>query len=666
MTTDITSRVRALPLSVPGSAGERTRHRHRMLWAGLPILLLTVVLAGSPASATAATAGADARVQQAGADTTPEPRYELDTLRVEAASRTEEGKGGEGRSVEVLTRDEIRAIPARDVGDLLRWLTGVEVRDRSAAQADLSIRGSSFEQVVVLVDGVRRNDPQTGHFTMNLTVPLEQIRRIEVVRGPASALYGADALGGVVNIVTEDAGGGEASSGASLERVRAEGGGFGQAGVGVTGRARAGEVGLTGGAEFRRSDGHRPGTDSRIGKARLRSSAPVGGGRLKTDVGFALRDFGANGFFSSFDSYEETRTVTASAGWEPDPSASGVRIEPRLDFRLHDDDFVLVRDDPSLFRNLHTNWQVGGEVVARGSPGDVVSLAGGVEAYQDLLESNNLGSQSESRGAAFAEVTAGEPGELVATVGLRGDWHEVYGFEPSPSASVAVWPVPALKLRASGGRSFRTPSWIERFLDSPANVGRPGLEPEVAWSGEAGAELAAGSGVLLSAVAFVREAEDLIDWSKPEGAGEEVPWRTRNVESATFRGLEFGVRARSVAGFRVDAALELLSLDTRETEGFVSKRALRPLTEKARVTVSRRLLGDVSVAARGLRARRRGGGDAFHRLDLRTAYRVGGLRVVLEGTNVTDESYPDITGRRAPGRALLVGLEWGRPAAPGF
>lgn len=606
----------------------------------------TLVLFGGPSPAAA----------QAPADTTRSDTvsrlYELEGVRVDVASRAGAGRGSETRSVEVVTREEIRRIPARDVADLLAWSTGVETRSRSGAQADLSIRGSSFEQVVVLVDGVRMNDPQTGHFNLDLAVPIEDIERIEIVRGPASSVYGPDALGGVVNVVTRSG----PRSGVTTARL--EGGGFGQAGAALTGGARALGADWTGGGEFRRSDGHRDGTDYRVAKATVRGGRPLGDGRLRTDLGVALRDFGANGFFAAFDSYEETRTVRASASWVPVEGRRGVQLEPRFSFRLHDDDFVLVRGSPEQFRNQHTNWQVGAELVARADPSEEVALAGGVELRQEELDSNNLGRRSEGRAALFAEAVAGTSGDLVGTAGLRLDQHEVYGSELSPSLSVAWWPVRSVQLRGSAGRSYRTPSWTDRFLDSPANMGTPGLEPEVAWSGELGAELR-GERTRLAVTGFVREADDLIDFARPVGSDPETtPWRSRNVESASFEGLEVEAAAVAPLDLRLEGALELLSVEAEASTGFVSKRALRPLTERLRLEATRSVADGVTATVRWTRARRRQGEEPFHRVDARLAYRFADFDLYLEGTNVTDDSHPDITELEAPGAALIAGLTW--------
>lgn len=609
------------------------------------LAVLAVALAGAPVAAQTPT-------DTAAADTLPK-LYELEGVRVDVTSRAGSGRSTATRAVEVITREEIRQTPARSVADLLEWSTGVEIRSRSGAQADVSIRGSSFEQVVVLVDGVRMNDPQTGHFNFDLAVPVEDVERIEIVRGPASALYGPDALGGVINVVTRE------GSGRGLATARVEGGGFGQAGAALTGDARALGMAWSGGGEFRRSDGHRDGTDYRVGKVTLRGKRPLGEGQLRTEVGAALRDFGAAGFYAAFDSYEETRTLRASASWVPPEEAGGVRLEPRISFRFHDDDFVLVRGSPEQFRNQHTNWQVGAELVARADPAEALSLAGGVELRQEELDSNNLGRRSEGRAALFAEAVAGTSGDLMGTAGLRLDQHEVYGAELSPSLSVAWWPVRAVQLRASAGRSYRTPSWTDRFLDSPANMGTPGLDPEVAWSGELGVEVR-GRRTRLAVTGFLREADDLIDFAIPADADpEETPFRARNVESASYRGLEVEAAALAPLGVRLEGALELLSIEAESAEGFlVSKRALRPIAERVRLEARRSLVEGLTASVRWMRAFRRQGEAPYHLVDARVAYRLGELDFYLEGSNLTDDSYPDITGFAAPGASLVAGLTW--------
>jgi iron complex outermembrane receptor protein len=163
----------------------------------------------------------------------------IDTLQT-VGSRLPSGLAGHTRAVETLTREQIAALPVGTVTRALEWVFGTDVMSRSEAQADLSISGSSYEQVLVLVDGVPMSDPQTGHFDLDITVPLNRIERIEILRGPASATYGSDATGGVVNIVTR-----EPATGAGF---RLEAGSFGTVAGTVDGGYAISATGIAAGA----------------------------------------------------------------------------------------------------------------------------------------------------------------------------------------------------------------------------------------------------------------------------------------------------------------------------------------------------------------------------------------------------------------------------------
>ena len=109
------------------------------------------------------------------------------------------------RSLEIITKNEIKYLPVDNINELLQYIGGVDIRRRgpNGVQADLSFRGSTFEQVLVLINGVKVIDPQTGHHVMNLPIDLDIIERIEIVKGPASTLYGSEAVGGLINIITK-------------------------------------------------------------------------------------------------------------------------------------------------------------------------------------------------------------------------------------------------------------------------------------------------------------------------------------------------------------------------------------------------------------------------------------------------------------------------------
>jgi len=108
------------------------------------------------------------------------------------------------RAVSVLTREQIARLPVRSIAEALQYLASVDVQSRGAmgVQADFSVRGAAFGRTLVLVNGVRINDAQSGHHNGDIPVPLDEVERIEVLYGPGSSLYGADAFGGTINIIT--------------------------------------------------------------------------------------------------------------------------------------------------------------------------------------------------------------------------------------------------------------------------------------------------------------------------------------------------------------------------------------------------------------------------------------------------------------------------------
>jgi len=129
--------------------------------------------------------------------------YRLEEVQI-VSDRLGMSESRTGRHITVMKSSEIQALPVNSIDELLRYVPFLEVQSRGpfGAQSDILMRGSTFNQVLVLIDGMRINDPLTGHFNSNIPVSLTEISRIEVYRGPASVVYGPDAVGGVVNIIT--------------------------------------------------------------------------------------------------------------------------------------------------------------------------------------------------------------------------------------------------------------------------------------------------------------------------------------------------------------------------------------------------------------------------------------------------------------------------------
>lgn len=570
----------------------------------------------------------------------------LDTVHV--TSRADASVVTATRSVEVLTREDLARRAARSLSDVLGFALGADVQPRSPAQADLGLRGSTYNQVVILVDGVRVSDAQSGHYALDLAVPLALIERIEILRGTGSALYGSDAIGGVVNIVTRS----DSSFGEMGTRVGSFGGASGRAALG----AAPGGMPIRIGADVDRSNGHRDGTDYRTTQLRAGVERTLGSARLTADAGIGARQFGAADFYSPFPSFETTRSSTAAVRLLA-PLTSRATLTGAIHTRRHSDVFTLKREDPAYYQNVHVSWQSGAEAAARLTLSSLVHAAVGGELFDARLRSARLGDHTERRQAAFAETTVGQPGGVTLDAGLRGDWSSVVGSFASPSVGIAV-PIPGgVHLRASTGRGFRAPSWTERYYKDPANIGDSTLRVERFTAHEIGARFAPVAWFAADVALFQRDARSLIDWARPVGSTATTPWRTMNFATATYRGVEAAVMLPGVGGVDWTLRGSGLRFDASAEPGTVGKYALRPLTRTIGVSGATHVMAGASLTVDAQRARRSGEEDHL-RIDARLDQRVRGVRLSVELLNATDEDYLDVAGKPVAPRSVFLGLAW--------
>jgi iron complex outermembrane receptor protein len=565
--------------------------------------------------------------------------HTLDTIST-VASRTPVSDSA--RRVQVIRRDDIRRMAAHNVNDVLATALGVDVDTRSPAQADVSIRGSSPDQIVVLVDGVRMTDAQSSHYTMDLGVPLASIERIEIIRGEGSALYGPDAVGGVINIVT-DAGPGRT--------VRMGGGSFGTVNAGLAGATTHDALTTGASADFEKSDGHRDGTDYRMGQARGSVATPLGAGAFRADLALGIRDFGAAEFYAPYNSIERTTTTTLDSRYDIVAGAWGLGFSAST--RRHKDHYVLIKDQPAVYQNFHESWQTDAQAVAR-RPAGPLGLALGTEAEHDQLSSNALGGRREWRTALFAEASGGSGDAGQFHAGVRGDHSTVYGGFFSPSLSATARAASWLRVHGSAGSGFRAPTWTERFYSDPSNLGTPDLAPERFWSGDAGATVTNG-GLSLDVTGFARRATNLIDWVRPSGSPATAVWQAMNVGTATYRGVETELRLPRIHGVAASLYGSGLSVHDEQGTGLEGKYALRPITRQIGARATTPSLAGWSLrvdASHERRASEPGHLDA----NVRLGWTHGRLGATLDAMNLLNDDWLDASGAPAAGRGVYIGF----------
>jgi outer membrane cobalamin receptor len=553
--------------------------------------------------------------------------------------------GSATRTVAVITRDQIAAMPAHSVADMLRLLASVDVRARGerGVQTDFAVRGANFGQMLVLVDGVRLNDAQSGHHNGDIPVPLDAIERIEVLYGPGSSLFGADAFGGAVNVITRRTG--DAS-------VLVQGGSFGlMAGRGQAGFER-GAVRQFLAASADRSSGFIFDREFATTIAHSRTSF---GARSGIAVSFLRKAFGANNFYGGNAPSREWTNQALVALDHGFGGAGGWSFAVAGSYRTHGDRFIFNRLNPQLSDNRHRTHATLASATASRRVGDTGTLTGGIEGGRDWIRSSNLGDHDIARISAFGEWRQ----ELASTVQLdaniRVDRYSQFGTSWNPSFGVGWSPSAVVRFRASAGRAFRVPTFTERYYSDPANLARPEVGPETAWAGEGGVDLVVGRGWTAHATLFARADHDVIDWLRATTAER---WRTYNIRDVDTLGVEVGARKAFTNGTFVQAqysALDVEAAAVTQLSKYVLDYAPRSFTAAALIP----LRGQFHAAPR-LEYRRRArssGVSDYVLLDARVGRRIGrAFDVFIEGTNLFDVSYQEVAGVRMPGIAMSVGL----------
>lgn len=442
------------------------------------------------------------------------------------------------RSITVISSSEITESTATNVSELLQHVAGVDIRRRgvNGMQADLYIRGGSFDQTLLLIDGIKVEDAQTGHHTMNMALPIETIERIEIIKGPAARIFGQNAFTGAINIVTKS----------DADNVNVAGfqiGSFGQQHVSGTAGKGFGNSSFIVHASVNSSDGYRHNTDFQNQNYFIKSSF----NKNKTPVNvigyFTERKFGANGFYASpaaVNQYEETQS--SLVGVSTNFKSERFTIKPRLYWRRNQDMYVFVRQNPAIYRNLHQTNKIGAEFNA--SYKSKAGVTGfGVDVAKVYLSSNNLGKREREMFTMFLEHRFKfADNKLDVTPGIAVNYFSDFDFHAFPGIDLGYQLNDNVKLYANAGYTYRIPTYTDLFYSDPTTLGNENLNPEEAISEEIGIKYSK-KNFNASAAIFNRDSNNLIDYVKEN---ESDLWQATNIQDLN----SFGFEANASYGFK--------------------------------------------------------------------------------------------------------------------
>ena len=592
-----------------------------------------------------------------------ETQIDLKEITVVSSPRIELPFSENSRTIQVISKEEITESPANNVAELLQQVAGIDIRRRgvSGMQADLYIRGGGFDQTLLLIDGIKVEDAQTGHHTMNMALPIEVIERIEIIKGSASRVYGQNAFSGAINIITSKVA-------ENMVSVSLESGSYKQQNASVTISRKNEDQSMLFHYSNNSSDGHKYNTDYKNENYFLKNSFEIKGLPIDMISSFNERKFGANGFYASpeaIDQYEETQA--SLLGFSTKIISNNFIIKPKLYWKRNQDMYVYLRDNPSVYRNLHITNKIGAEL--NGSYESNKGITGfGVDISSIKLSSNNLGERKRTMVNLFLEhqmkfaenkidVTPGVAFSYFSDVSTNQNYQNNFfrNFFMYPGIDIGYVLNDDVKLYSNIGYTYRVPTYTDLFYTSPTTIGNENLKPEKAFTKEIGLDYTKGNFNFIFTL-YNRDASDVIDYVKNV---ESAPWEAFNIREINTKGYELGLTYNFYVASFLNHSIKIgysnIKDDLKQTDFNFSRYSLNSLKNHLTTSYSFEIKKNLKSSIIYKYAERNFG-EHYSVMDIKVSYTLKKYNLYITANNLFDTIYSETNLVEMPGRNILLGL----------
>lgn len=586
--------------------------------------------------------------------TAQENKPKIDSLQevVISSTRIDLPFSKNSRTIQLITAEDMKKAGVTNVADALQQIAGIDIRRRgtNGTQADLYIRGGSFDQTLLLVDGIKVDDAQTGHHTMNLALPIEVIKRIEIIKGPAARIFGQNAFNGAINIITKDVPDADVS-------LNVQGGSYNQFNAAVTAGISLDDSSHIIHYSKNTSEGYRYNTDFDNQNFVLKSTFNKKNLPIAMLISLSDRNFGANGFYASpaaTNQYEET--MASLIGFSTVIKKGNFTWKPRIYWRRNEDEYIFVRKNPSIYRNLHISNKIAAEL--NGSYTSNIGVTGfGIETAKVYLSSNNLGDNNRFVSTLFLEHRLELlDNKMDITPGVAVTYFSDFKFFAFPGIDIGYQVLDNLRVYGNLGYTYRVPTFTDLNYKSPNTIGNPDLEPEKAFSQEIGLKWNRAR-FNASVAVFNRDSNRLIDYVKMQNSD---PWQPQNIQDVTTKGFETQLNYTfSLSSFdqKFQLGYSFLEDKIKQSSYTFSQYSVNSLKHQVVGSYYMQFFKNFTNSIL-YRYSERTSGDSYSVVDLSASYTLKAFEFSLFANNIFNTEYTETNFVPMPKGNLLFGIRY--------
>lgn len=614
-----------------------------------------------------------------------ENEKELDPITV-TATLTPISASKTGRNIIIIKGEQLQKLAVQSIDELIRYIPGVEVQSRGpmGTQSNITIRGGTFQQVLIILDGIRLNDPLTGHFNSYIPISPIEIDRIEILKGASSAIYGTEAVGGVVHIITKTFASRNLKNGYKAT-AQFTGGQFGLINLQTGGTFHTNKTTGAIGIITNNADGQQlRGAKGYFNLTTISASLKQEAGKnwsFAYRFGFDERNFNAQNFYTS--RLSDTATEFVNSKWN----------HFKTEFRKNKHSFSLdlgskktldkYQFNKNLNPNINNSKMQQALLIYNYKLKKSLTFTFGSQYINRSIISNDRGNHKLDNAGVFALVNTKITENLNINPGVRVEWNERSGWKLLPQLN-ASYKLDVFLLRTSIGRTARDADFTERFnnyqrtnVPGGNRIGNPDLSPETSISYEFGADYFLSKSVKISTTWFERFHTGLIDWVRTPYAN--MPRQvnllpntsydlSKNITSINTTGVETDIQMNhSFAEHHIlTAGLGFIWMRSRSSDTIPSLYVSNHAKEFFNYFINYRYKV-IGINVNGLFKTRNTPVASAGIVPLSSSYFLMNVRIdanlgkqwilFVQADNVFNKSYSDILGSIMPNRWLMGGVK---------